>query len=68
MTGNRSLYLFVSQIETSRIQIPRTPVGICMRMAFNEVYKVSSCIKWSDVSTYETETLGDDTSKSTDTA
>lgn len=38
MTGNRSLYLLVSQMETSKIQIPRTPVGICMRIAFNEVW------------------------------
>jgi hypothetical protein len=37
MTGNRSLYLLVSQMETRRMQIPRTPVGICIRMAFKAV-------------------------------
>jgi hypothetical protein len=46
--------------------IPRTPVGICMRIAFKEVWWSGKSREEYDC-TYETETFSNDTAESTDT-
>ena len=49
------------------MMIPRTPVGICMRIALSEVWE-SALVMPEERKTHEAEAFGNDTTESTNTA